>query len=99
MGESYDKLKRIKKDAAVITSEERLEASNAAIERAIKMINECKEGSRHATIYGQMRRLMTTYRVNDEQIDYIRQQIKGDHDKLKEFNEQVKDIAKRYRKK
>ena len=99
MGESYDKLKRIKKDVAVITSEERLEASNAAIERAIKMINECQEGSRHATIYGQMRRLMTTYRVNDEQIDYIRQQIKDDHDKLKEFNEQVKDIAKRYRKK
>ena len=42
---------------------------------------------------------MTTYRFNDEQIDYIRQQIKDDHDKLKEFNEQVKDIAKRYRKK
>ena len=71
------------------------EVTNAAIERAVKMITEAKEGNRHATIYRQMWKLMTIYRISDEQIDYIREQI-TDYEKVKEFNEQVKYIRKRY---
>ena len=71
------------------------EITNAAIERAVKMITEAKEGSRHETIYGQMWKLMTILRISEEQISYIREQI-TDYEKIKEFNEQVKYIRSRY---
>ena len=86
------KFRKSKKDDVVVNIPE---VTNAAIERAVKMITEAKEGNRHATIYGQMWKLMTIYRISDEQIDYIREQI-TDYEKVKEFNEQVKYIYKRY---
>ena len=36
---------------------------------------------------------MTIFHINDEQINYIREQI-ADNEKVKEFNEQVKYIYK-----
>ena len=86
------KFRKSKKDDVVVNIPE---VTNAAIERAVKMITEAKEGNRHATIYRQMWKLMTIYRISDEQIDYIREQI-TDYEKVKEFNEQVKYIRKRY---
>ena len=86
------KFRKSKKDDVVVDIPE---VTDAAIERAVKMITEAKEGNRHATIYGQMWKLMTIYRISDEQIDYIREQI-TDREKVKEFNEQVKYIRKRY---
>ena len=86
------KFRKSKKDDVVVNIPE---VTNAAIERAVKMITEVKEGNRHATIYGQMWKLMTIYRISDEQIDYIREQI-TDYEKVKELNEQVKYIYKRY---
>ena len=86
------KFRKSKKDDIVVDIPE---VTDAAIERAVKMITEAKEGNRHATIYGQMWKLMTIYRISDEQIDYIREQI-TDREKVKEFNEQVKYIRKRY---
>lgn len=86
------KFRKSKKDDVVVDIPE---VTDAAIERAVKMITEAKEGNRHATIYGQMWKLMTIYRISDEQIDYIREQI-TDYEKVKEFNEQVKYIRKRY---
>lgn len=86
------KFRKSKKDDVVVDISE---VTDAAIERAVKMITEAKEGNRHATIYGQMWKLMTIYRISDEQIDYIREQI-TDYEKVKEFNEQVKYIYKRY---
>ena len=86
------KFRKSKKDDVVVNIPE---VTNAAIERAVKMITEAKEGNRHATIYRQMWKLMTIYRISDEQIDYIREQI-TDYEKVKEFNEQVKYIYKRY---
>ena len=86
------KFRKSKKDDVVVDIPE---VTDAAIERAVKMITEAKEGNRHATIYGQMWKLMTIYRISDEQIDYIREQI-TDREKVKEFNEQVKYICKRY---
>ena len=71
------------------------EVANEAIEKAVSLIQEAKEGSRHETIYRQMWKLMTIYRISDEQIDYIREHI-TDREKVKEFNEQVKYIRKRY---
>lgn len=86
------KFRKSKKDDVVVDISE---VTDAAIERAVKMITEAKEGNRHATIYGQMWKLMTIYRISDEQIDYIREQI-TDYEKVKEFNEQVKYIRSRY---
>lgn len=86
------KFRKSKKDDVVVDMPQVIDA---AIERAVKMITEAKEGNRHTTIYGQMWRLMTIYHISDEQIDYIRGQI-TDYEKVKEFNEQVKYIYKRY---
>lgn len=89
------KFKKTKKDVVAVTTTERLEMTNAAIERTIRLINEAKEGERHAVIFGQMRKLITGFHINNEQICYIREHI-TDYNKLKEFKEQVKDIQKRY---
>ena len=86
------KFRKSKKDDVVVDIPL---VTDAAIERAVKMITEAKKGNRHATIYGQMWMLMTIYHISDEQIDYIREQI-TDYEKVKEFNEQVKYIHKRY---
>jgi hypothetical protein len=42
-----------------------------------------------------MWRLMVILRVSEEQISYIREQI-TDYEKVKEFDEQVKYIRRRY---
>ena len=86
------KFRKSKKDDVVVDIPE---ITNAAIERAVKMITEAKEGNRHATIYGQMWKLMTIFHISEEQIDYIREQI-TEYEKVKEFNEQVKYIRSRY---
>ena len=84
------KFRKSKKDNVVVNV---ASVTNEAIERAVKMITEAKEGNRHATIYGQMWKLMTIFHINDEQINYIREQI-ADNEKIKEFDEQVKYIYK-----
>jgi hypothetical protein len=86
------KFRNSKKDEVFVNIPEVI---NAAIERAVQLIQEAKEGSRHATIYGQMWKLMTVFHINDEQVNYIREQI-TEYEKVKEFNEQVKYIYKRY---
>ena len=86
------KFRKSKKDDVVVDIPE---ITNAAIERTVKMITEAKEGNRHATIYGQMWKLMTIFHISEEQIDYIREQI-TEYEKVKEFNEQVKYIRSRY---
>ena len=89
------KFRKTKKDAVVVASSEMVEMTNAAIERAIGLIMEAKEGERHAIIFGQMRKLITGFHISSDQIDFIREHI-TDYNKLKEFNEQVKDIQNRY---
>jgi hypothetical protein len=86
------KFRKSKKDKVVVNT---AEVTDAAIEKAARLINEAKEGSRHETIYGQMWRLMVILRVSEEQISYIREQI-TDYEKVKEFDEQVKYIRRRY---
>ena len=86
------KFRKSKKDKVVVNT---AEVTDAAIEKAARLINEAKEGSRHETIYGQMWKLMTIYHISDEQISDIREQI-TDYEKVKEFNEQVKYIRSRY---
>jgi hypothetical protein len=86
------KFRKSKKDEVVINISE---VTDAAIERAVKMITEAQEGNRHATIYGQMWKLITLYHITVEKVDYIREQI-GDREKVKEFDVQVKYICNRY---
>lgn len=86
------KFRKSKKDNVVVDIQEN---TNAAIERAVQLIQDAKEGSRHSTIFGQMWKLMFIYHISDEQINYIRKRI-TDNEKVKEFNEQVKYIYKRY---
>ena len=86
------KFRKSKKDNVVVDIPEII---NAAIERAVQLIQAAKEGSRHSTIFGQMWKLMSIYHISDEQINYIRERI-TDNEKVKEFNEQVKYIYKRY---
>ena len=86
------KFRKSKKDKVVVNT---AEVTDAAIEKAARLINEAKEGSRHETIYGQMWKLMTIYHISEEQISYIREQI-NNYEKVKEFNEQVRYIRTRY---
>ena len=62
--------------------------ANGLVERAVRLIQESKQGNRHATIYGQMWMLMTKCHINEEQISYIRSQI-FDYEKLEEFDSTV----------
>ena len=62
--------------------------ANGLVERAVRLIQESKQGNRHATIYGQMWMLMTKCHINEEQISYIRSQI-SDYEKLEEFDSTV----------
>ena len=85
------KKRKSKKDGVDINLSE---LTDAAIERAVKLITTAEKGCRHTTINGQMWKLMTIYHITDEQVEYIRQQI-TEYEKIQDFNTIVRELSRK----